>query len=190
MNRLIAYAFCLGLVACTRHATRPSADVTFRGNYLLYRGSKFTGILEERFEQVGTVRYTHYRDGLIDGTEEERFPNGRVASRREYSRGQKVGAHEGWYASGKRRFHHEFTRGEPDGEAWEWYESGGVSLYARFETGRLLGKKMWRENGQIYMNYVFPRAQAAAGVPGAKLCYQVRGETPGATPTPAAPATR
>jgi hypothetical protein len=175
MKRVVLAAVSvLIFVACTpQHATRPSRDVTFEGNYLLYKGERFTGILEERFDQVGTSRRSHYRAGLLDGLEEEFFDNGQRATSREYSAGLRVGVHQGWFADGHRRFYYEYQNGQNHGEAWEWYDSGALSMYGRFENGRLLGKKMWRETGQIYMNYVFSK-RGTFGLPGTKLCYQVR----------------
>lgn len=173
MRQLTPLTFLILLSACTQHATRPSPDVTYEGNFVLYKGRRFTGVLEEHFEQVETVRKTLYRDGLQDGVEQEIFSNGQAAVRRQYSKGRKVGVHEGWFADGKRRFRHEYKDDQNDGEVWEWYNSGGLALYARFGNGRLLGKKMWRESGQIYMNYVFTKDHSV-GLPGTKLCYQVR----------------
>ena len=164
-------------LACTKHAQRPSPEVTFSGNHLLFKGERFTGILEERFDSVETTRKTHYKNGLQDGVEEESIPTGQVVARREYRQGAKTGTHEGWYPDGKRRFHHEYRNGQNDGEVWEWYNSGSLAMYALFKEGRLLGKKMWRESGQIYMNYVFT-ADKAVGLPGTKLCFQVRNGEP------------
>lgn len=171
--RLIFFIFLIQ-ADCTPFAIRPSEEVTFHGDYLLYRGKRFTGTLVEKFAHVGTTRYGHYQSGLQSGIEEEFFWNGQIASRRSYSQGKKEGIHEGWFSNGNRRFHHEFQNNHPTGEAWEWYSSGTLALFARFEAGRLVGKKMWRETGQIYMNYVFPQNRAV-GVPGSKLCYQIRG---------------
>ncbi len=168
----------LASVACTKHATRPSPEVTFKGNDLLYKGQRFTGILEEHFPQIGTVRKTEYENGLQEGLEEEFAQSGQIVARRHHHAGKKVGIHEGWFLDGKRRFHHEFKNGQMDGEVWEWYSSGAVSMFAKFENGKLLGKKMWRESGQIYMNYVFTE-QGAFGVPGTSLCYQVRDKIAG-----------
>jgi antitoxin component YwqK of YwqJK toxin-antitoxin module len=177
MKWFLILSLCFSAMACTKYAMRPSPEVTYQGNFLLYKGERFTGILEERFDAVETIRKTHYRNGLQDGVEEEISKNGQLVARREYSKGRKTGTHEGWYLDGKRRFHHEYKNDQNDGEVWEWYHSGQLALYARFEQGRLLGKKMWRESGQIYMNYVFT-ADKAVGLPGSKLCFQVRdGET-------------
>jgi antitoxin component YwqK of YwqJK toxin-antitoxin module len=170
----LLFILILGLAACTKTAHRPSSDVTYQGNYLLYKGDRFTGILEEKFEQVETVRKSRFKDGLQDGIEEEFFKTGQLVARREYTNGVKNGIHEGWFNDGKKRFHHEFKNNQSHGEFWEWHNSGALAMYARFKDGQLLGKKMWRESGQIYMNYVFPNNQAI-GIPGAKLCYQVRG---------------
>jgi antitoxin component YwqK of YwqJK toxin-antitoxin module len=174
MNRLTLAVLLLIMGCSPTIAKRPSPEVTYQGDRLLYKGKRFSGILEERFEAVGTVRRTAYRKGLPDGIEEELFDStGKLAARREFSRGKKVGVHEGWFHDGSRRFRHEFKDGQPDGEVWEWYNSGGLATYAKFSEGKLLGKKIWRESGQIYMNYVFTKDREV-GVPGAKLCYQVR----------------
>jgi hypothetical protein len=182
MKRFLLAAFILS-VSCTQHAKRPSPEVTFKNRLLLYKEEPFSGILEERFEQVATTRKTRYYEGLRQGTEEEFFDNGQIASRREYAKGKKVGSHEGWFSDGKRRFHHEFANGRSHGEVWEWYNSGALATYARFDKGRLLGKKVWRESGQIYMNYVFPENRSV-GVPGTKLCYQVRDKKTSSQMTP------
>jgi antitoxin component YwqK of YwqJK toxin-antitoxin module len=168
----ILFALLL-LCGCTKVARRPSPEITYKNGLVLYKGSLFTGVLEERFENIETVRRTHYRAGAPDGEETETYKDGTVVARRHFTNGRKSGVHEGWFLDGKRRFHHEFKEGRNDGEVFEWYDSGALSMYARFKDGVLLGKKMWRETGQIYMNYVFPNGKAA-GVPGTKLCYQVR----------------
>ena len=177
---IFLFAFTLG---CTKHALRPSNEVTFKNDRLYFKGEIFTGVLEERFPQTGTTRFTHYRKGKPHGDEDEYFEDGELASHREYANGKKVGVHEGWFPDGKRRFHQEFKKGLLDGETWEWFASGALAVYARFKDNKLLGKKMWRESGQIYMNYVFT-ANRSAGLPGTALCYQLRnGEADIAAPT-------
>lgn len=168
------WLLALLITGCSeRHISRPSPDITFQGDRLIYGGKRFSGVVELRIPEVQVVRYTHYRDGQPHGREEETFADGRVVARREFSRGRKVGVHEGWYPSGHRRFHYEYTDDQYDGESWEWYDSGALSLYALFEAGRLVGKKQWRADGTIFQNYVFPQGKAV-GLPGAKLCFQVR----------------
>lgn len=174
--RLAFYGLAMALLALLsppRQIRRPHRSITFQGNYLLHEGRRFNGILEERFDAAETIRKTTYRNGLADGPEEEFHVSGIPLAHREFSEGKKTGIHEGWFVNGKRRFHYEYQDGKPHGEYWEWYRSGALSLFARFEHGRLLGKKMWRESGQIYANYVF-LPDRAVGVPGTQLCYQVR----------------
>jgi hypothetical protein len=170
---IASMALSVLLGGCTKRALRPSADVTFSGNYLLYKGEKFTGILTENFDATETTRETHYENGLENGEQIEYLKGGQLLARRYYRDGHKDGIHEGWYRDGHRRFHYEYKNAKSDGEFWEWYDSGKVSLYAFFKDGELLGKKMWRESGQIYMNYVF-NAQGARGLPGSRLCQQLR----------------
>jgi antitoxin component YwqK of YwqJK toxin-antitoxin module len=152
---------------------RPNPDIGFQGNYLLHKNKKFTGIVEMHLEGVNIIRKTPYRNGLIQGVEREYYSNGQLAAEREYHQGAKVGVHRSWFEDGKRRSHVEYANNQYHGETWEWHHSGALATYARFEKDRCLGKKMWRADGAIYMNYVFPGGRPI-GLPGAKLCYQVR----------------
>jgi hypothetical protein len=162
-----------GLIGCEKHIKRPSADITFADSALLYCGKLFSGVVETELQGVNVIRKTPYRNGLMNGMEEEFYENGQIAARREYSEDKKVGIHETWYSDGKRRAHYEYSNNQYDGEVWEWYNSGALAIYARFEKGRSLGKKFWREDGKIYMNYVFPKGRPI-GLPGTHLCFQVR----------------
>lgn len=164
------------LCSCTQHATRPSADVTFQGRDLLYKGKKFTGTLTQAFPQVGTERRSEYRDGKKHGIEEEVTKTGSVVAKRNYQSGAKHGPQKGWFRDGKRQFHKEYFHGQLHGESWSWYNSGALASYRLYENGRLMGEKVWRKSGQIYANYVFPEGKKSAGSPGTKLCFQTRNE--------------
>ncbi|MBX3021371.1 MAG: hypothetical protein KF799_06795 [Bdellovibrionales bacterium] len=173
MNARLFALHLLLLTACTQTITRPSQDISFSGDRLLYKGQAFSGVVQESFTAAEITRRTHYKNGLPNGSEEEFFRDGQLATHREYTDGIKTGVHKGWFASGQRRFHYEYIAGKFHGEVWEWYASGKLSQYMRFEEGQALGKKMWRENGQIYTNLVFPKGHLQ-GLPGTKLCYQTR----------------
>jgi antitoxin component YwqK of YwqJK toxin-antitoxin module len=168
---------------CTaRTIERPGPGISYEEVRLHYRGEIYTGIVRERFAATGTVRDTHYRNGRPDGEQREWVPaTGRQVARLEYTAGEKTGVHEGWFLDGKRRFHYEYDAGgKPHGEFWEWHQNGRPSLFARFEHGRLLGKKVWRADGQIYLNQAFAPAKAF-GLPGTQLCLQLRGEVKAST---------
>ncbi|MGE4130874.1 MAG: toxin-antitoxin system YwqK family antitoxin [Bdellovibrionales bacterium] len=162
-------------IGCTeKRIVRPGPEITFDRGRLLYQGDEFTGVVIENYENVGTTRETHYRKGLPDGVQVEHVIGGKmILAKRTFKNGENEGVHEGWFADGKRRFHYEYQDGKANGEFWEWHRSGHPSLFARFEKDNLIGKKRWREDGKIYMNYVFPKGQAV-GLPGTKLCFQVR----------------
>jgi antitoxin component YwqK of YwqJK toxin-antitoxin module len=160
---------------CSQRITVPGPGVSYQNQRLLYKGKRFSGMAETRFESIGTVRLTPYRNGLPDGTEREHFASGQLSAERQFLKGRKIGVHRGWFENGARRFQHEYSDDAFDGEYWEWYPSGGVSTFARYRAGQAIGRKMWREDGTIYMNYVFPGGQAF-GLPGAKLCNQVRAD--------------
>ena len=164
----------LMLSACNKRIVRPSVDVSFNNGKLIHQGRNFSGVVEENFVQTGTVRDTQYYKGVPHGEQLEYLPNSsQIVALRNFSGGKNSGVHKGWFADGHRRFHYEYKEGLPHGEFWEWHNSGHPSLFARFDKGVLIGKKMWREDGKIYMNFVFPQGKAV-GVPGVKLCYQVR----------------
>lgn len=165
-------------VACTKVAYRPSPEVTWHNAHLLYKGKLFDGLLIEKFEHVGTQRETVYRKGLAHGAEREyTIRDRKLVALRNYRQGRRHRVHEGWFLDGKRRFHYEYNdQGENHGEFWEWHQSGHPSLFARFENGRALGRKVWRPDGKIYMNWVFDEEGRGVGVPGSKLCFQLREE--------------
>lgn len=146
------------------------------GEFLLYRGEKFNGILETRLDAVQVLRRTPYRNGLAHGTEIETYQTGQEAASREYSNGKKEGLHLGYYEDGKRRFSYSYRNDEFDGDFWEWYPSGALYIYAKFEKGQAFGRKVWREDGQIYINAVYFNGQMY-GLPGSKLCRQVRSDS-------------
>ncbi|MCC2680137.1 MAG: hypothetical protein K0R29_2713 [Pseudobdellovibrio sp.] len=159
--------------SCTKVIQRPSEDITYKGDRLLYKGQPFSGIVKEVFALAEVTRETEYKNGIKDGVQKEIYANGKTASVGTFKNENKDGTFEGWYPSGKRRFHYEYKNGQYHGESWEWYESGPVYLFAKFSEGKAIGKKVWREDGKIFLNHVFP-GQNVFGLPGAKLCYQVR----------------
>lgn len=167
----LLFAVC----ACTKIIHRPSPEVTWDKGRLLYKGQLFDGVVLEDFENVGTYRKTEYRKGLEHGSQEEIFRDtGRKVAHREFTWGRNTGAHEGWFLDGRRRFHYEYNdEGESHGDHWEWYQNGTPSSLVRFEHNKVLGRKKWRDDGKVYMNYVF-NDERAIGTPGTKLCFQVR----------------
>lgn len=162
---------------CERTVVRPNPAIAFRGLALTVNGRNYCGTIETKIEGPEITRRTRYRDGLPHGREEERFSDGTIAAIREYDRGKKIGTHLSFYRGGQRRSHVEYEDGHFEGESWEWYASGALAGYARYEHGRGVGKKIWRENGEIYLNVVYPAGQPA-GLPGSRLCAQVRHESP------------
>lgn len=169
--------------ACGGGATEAQSDdpaLAYLGEHLLYHGRLFTGVLTTHIAAADVVRRTPYHNGLIDGVEEELYANGSLAARREYRAGKKVGVHRGWFPDGQRSYRYEYKNNQFHGDYWEWHASGALYSYARYDEGRPVGRKVWREDGTIYMNYVFADG-AAYGMPGAKLCRQVRADESGRT---------
>ncbi|TGK62750.1 hypothetical protein EHQ27_05520 [Leptospira wolffii] len=151
-----------------------------QGEFVFYQGQKFDGILEFRIEELATMRRTSYKNGLPHGTETDRHDNGQILAEREFKEGKKSGIHRGWFPDGSKRFQNRFLDGKFHGDQWEWRPSGALYSYARFDRGEVIGKKMWRENGQIYMNFVL-NGNRPFGMTGGKLCNQIRGDENGNT---------
>ncbi|TGL65780.1 toxin-antitoxin system YwqK family antitoxin [Leptospira sarikeiensis] len=179
--KFFIFLFCIFLTACD--PIRIASDDPFvsrNGRVVFYKGEKFHGLLESKFEELEIIRITSYKNGLPDGAEKEIHSNGKVLAEREFSEGKKVGTHLGWFVDGKKRFHNEYLDGQFHGSQWEWRNSGSLYSYSKFDHGKVIGKKMWRENGQIYMNFVIHQGRAY-GMTGGKLCSQVRGDQDGNT---------
>jgi len=183
ISRAAILLVTLNLISCSRQdfiikSTDP--DISRFGEFVLYRGEKLTGTIETAFTEVDVMRRTPYSGGLTEGLEVETYGNGQKAAERDYLRGRRIGVHRGWFANGIRRFQYEYREGELNGESWEWYPSGALYTYGRYDMGRAIGRKVWRENGQIYTNAVYFQNQQY-GLPGARLCRQVRTNDSGKT---------
>ncbi|TGN19989.1 toxin-antitoxin system YwqK family antitoxin [Leptospira idonii] len=184
MNRLFDRFFFFGIVfilpfSCTEtkiQSTDPK--ISYAGEYLLYEAHPFTGILVTDLPSVSIKRESSYKNGLLNGEELDLYANGVTASQRLYEDGKKVGIHKGYFPDQKPRFLYSYKDNSFHGEYWEWYNSGKVYTYAFYENGNAKVRKVWRENGDIYINYVFSLGKAY-GYPGAKLCDQVRGKDGG-----------
>lgn len=150
--------------------------LVYSGEFLIYDGKKFTGILETKLDAVGITRKTPYVDGKMDGTEVEMYSGKKNSAERSFFQGKKIGIHRGWYENGQRRFQYSYKDGELHGDVWEWHHTGTLVTLAKFWNGQLLGKKVWRPDGQIYSNFVM-HGNRPVGLPGAKLCWQVRSDT-------------
>lgn len=174
-----ALAIALALALLVGPASRPlirrgDPGVSWERGRLLEGGRPFTGTLQTVLPSVAVTRFTSYVRGVLEGNEVEIYAGGAMAARRAFSAGRKTGVHESWYRSGARRSYAEYAAGRPIGDAWEWYESGPPYSFVRFREGVVMGKKVWRENGQIFSNHVRAGTRFV-GLPGAGLCTQLRG---------------
>ncbi len=175
---ILLFLFCIG---CSKlEVTATDQNLSYEGVFLVYKKEKFTGLLVTEFEVNGVLRKTPYVNGILEGKEEEIFPNGQIASERFYKEGRRVGVHRGWFENGQIRFQYEYEDGLMHGSLWEWNPKGELYSYAKMNKGEEVGRKVWREDGQIYANYVF-RNGRTIGLPGAKLCRQVKGDENGNT---------
>ncbi len=165
---------------CAAEVQSDDPELAYLGEHLVHRGRLFSGVLVTRIPAADVVRRTPFRNGLAEGVESERYGNGSLAALREFRAGRKTGVHRGWFPNGRRSFRYEYSENQFHGDYWEWRSSGGLYSYARYNNGQPIGRKVWREDGAIYMNYVFAEG-AAYGLPGAKLCRQVRANEAGRT---------
>ncbi|MBU45252.1 MAG: hypothetical protein CMN76_18720 [Spirochaetaceae bacterium] len=143
---------------------------------LYLNGEPFNGIMRTDFPQGW--KETPMINGSIHGVEHEWYNDGRMATERPYEHGKRVGVHRGWYPSGQIRFYYEYENDRQHGEAFSWHSNGKLFTYSRFVDGRPLGQKTWRENGQIYANYVQVNRHRQMGLMGSDLCNGVKQSIP------------
>ncbi|MDF3818740.1 hypothetical protein P3G55_02450 [Leptospira sp. 96542] len=175
--------FCSVLVFSCENKTVNSddPDIVFLDETVFYMGKPFTGKLVDGKDPFSIKRITPFVGGKIDGIEKDIHPNGRLSAERKFSDGKRVGLHRGWYPNGNLRFEASYAlSGKLHGKQKEWYESGKPYTYTEIKDGEEVGKKIWREDGQLYANYVFKDGRIF-GLTGGKLCNQIRGNQNGET---------
>jgi len=165
---------------CTKTISNTSQDIGFKGHRLTFKGELYTGKMESKLDAVKVKIISKYKEGLLHGEEIETYENGQVSAIRFYEEGKHVGVHRGWYPDGVERFRFEYKNGRKHGEFWDWTPKGNIYSYTKFNNDFLIGKKVWREDGQIYINLIAD-GNKIRGLKGSKLCRQVRSDENGNT---------
>lgn len=169
---LLSTTLVLGISCSDLRVESIDPRISRDNEILLFQGKPFDGILVTHLGGTEMTRLTPYLNGLPNGVEKEYYPDQQLSAEREYKDGKKVGMHKGFYGDGQRRFKASYKDGEYDGAVWEWNPSGSLYSYTLYNRGHVIGKKLWRSNGQIYVNFVM-KGNRAIGLTGTKLCYQV-----------------
>ncbi len=144
-----------------------------RNDVYHHDGTPFTGIIRSIVPAVEMVRLVPYRDGLVHGTVKAYHSSGTLIEKGRYEDGKPTGVHRSWYNDGQNRSYAVYEDGLLEGERWVWHKNGRVFQFQTYEAGKMRAHKQWRENGLIYMNYVYYTDGAIAGLPGSKVCEPV-----------------
>lgn len=164
------------MVSCEYSQTFQTNDpnLKFEKGKLFLKEKLFTGKLISQYENGKLRSETKYLNGEKEGIEKSWYENGNLVFERNYKQGKKEGIHLGWHESGEIRFLLQFKEDKFDKENFTWYPNGILESFMKYENGNLLGHKIWRNDGKIYMNYVM-NGEEKIGLSGSKLCRKVEG---------------
>ncbi len=178
MNIKTILILILILVSCDYAQTISTNDnrIKFREGKLYFQEELFSGKNISKYENGNPRSETEYRKGEKQGIEKSWYPNGNLVFERNYTKGKKEGIHLGWHEDGKIRFYFQFKNDKFDKENFTWYPNGNIESYMKYENGNLLGHKVWRIDGKIYMNYLMNKEEKI-GLSGTKLCRKVEGNS-------------
>lgn len=132
------------------------------GNFIVYKSDR-PGI---------AWRKGRYQQGVLDGQWIEYYEDGTISRVQEYKMGIAHLHSRYWFANGKKRAYYSIVDGHQHGDQWEWAPEGWLADYKKYEHGKLLIHKIWRNNKQVYANYTI-RDKSFVGKGGEKLCRKV-----------------
>jgi antitoxin component YwqK of YwqJK toxin-antitoxin module len=155
------------------HISYTDPKISYSGTDILYDNGLFTGVLVSYFPQIEVFKFTPYQNGKIHGKETENSKDEKLVSERFYEDGKRIKNHRGWHKNGNLRFSYDYKDDKMDGDALEFYPSGNILSYNKMQNGMDMGGKKWREDGQVFLNYVNSENRSF-GLRGGKLCNQVR----------------
>lgn len=164
----------------TKEVVATDPNLRLEQGFLFYKGEPFHGVIILKLDGTKVTRETNYLQGLKHGKEIEFYENGELASERIYLEGKREKVHRGWYPDGKDRFYYEYENDLMHGNLWEWKPDGSLYTFAKMKKGHEVARKVWREDGQIYANYI-QTSSRTLGLRGAKLCKQVKSDDDGIT---------
>ena len=165
---------CVIVVHCNLN-TYNASDKNFsvQNELMFYRSSPFSGKIRNADRSNGTTRFTQYQNGLKNGPEEVYYQSGQLAIEQFYKNGKLSGKARSWREDGSDQMYAEFKNGAYHGDYWTWHANGKPYQYVRYENGQEKGRKIWRESGQIYANYLATETENL-GLSGSKLCDPVQ----------------
>ncbi|WCL49970.1 toxin-antitoxin system YwqK family antitoxin [Leptospira sp. GIMC2001] len=168
---LIIVGMFFSLQSCNKDTLDTnSPELSYKAGQLLKSSEPFTGILKQYIPANGETSLTEYDNGWEHGKSITRSIDGQVVAIRYYNNGNKEGIHETFYLDGTKKTRSEFKEGRYINERWEWHQNGNPYIYEKFDDrGNTQVSKIWRESGQIYMNFVNSEGKNV-GLPSSKVC--------------------
>ena len=149
-------------------------DLLIKNGKVTYKNELLNGhFIIYKSDRPGIAwRKGSYLQGLLDGQWVEYYEDGTISRVQEYKMGIPHLHSRYWYANGKKRAYYSLVNGHQHGDQWEWAPGGWLADYKKYEHGKLLIHKIWRNNKQIYANYTI-RDKSFVGKGGEKLCRKV-----------------
>jgi antitoxin component YwqK of YwqJK toxin-antitoxin module len=144
----------------------------FTNGNLCYKDKLFTGSTEEKFPNGQPVTTAEYLNGKENGPSRTFYSDGTMQSERFYTNGMKDSIGHGWWPDGKMKFEYHFKDDVYNGAFTEWYSSGQMTQQIMYANGKELSGRGWRENGKLYMNFIW-KGNRRYGLVNPNMCYGI-----------------
>ncbi len=141
------------LISCNQNQTvdldNEKNNFSLDSKILYYKGSSFSGIVIEHYENRQVKVKKSYSKGKLDGDWEKFHDNGQLKEKGSYNEGEMVGVWE-WYYNGKLDYKGSYKEGKKEGVWEEYRENGQLKVKSSYKEGEKEGVwEEYRENGQL-----------------------------------------
>lgn len=143
---------------------------SFANGFLYFNKILYTGSTLERYPNGKIKKDVVYLDGKENGAARTFYEKGERETERFYTHGEKDSIHKGWWPGGRSKFEYNFKSGNYNGYFTEWYENGQINQQIIYADGKEISGRGWRENGRLYMNFIW-RGNRRYGLVNPNMCY-------------------
>ena len=147
-------------------------NLGFTNGSLYYNNKPFTGATEEKYPNGQLQSHAEYLNGKENGFTTTYYDNGEKLSERYYTNGMKDSIATGWWPGGIKKFEYHFKNDVYNGAFSEYYTTGQPAQEIMYDHGKELSGKGWRENGKLYMNFVW-KGNRRYGLVNPNMCYGI-----------------
>jgi antitoxin component YwqK of YwqJK toxin-antitoxin module len=144
MKKLINYSilFLLSLVIFSCGGPTIDADsdesklLTATRDFLMYKGSPFSGTLVKYHENGQLNWEENFKDGKKDGIDKKYNENGQLEKKQSFKYNKKDGVSEEYYKNGQLEEKGNWKEGKPDGVFEYYHEDGDLEKKINYKDGR------------------------------------------------------